>query len=175
MRPESMVKLTQQNSERMHQTKMQKVRLGTPILNHSFSVVWGYFAKDMEINEMKPYPFTTASRLLGVDSIDERTDADENQYMGTRSDRETAIIFTDGIWHVSYDTIQKDLSECADFIMSPVSGPESVFNMLTVLLQDKRFTTYAQNSGFDYRGDTTPLGLLKTYYDTYAHTDRRRT
>ena len=134
---------------------------GRPIYCPNEEVIWAFWNKNID-PKLKIMKFYTMDELLGSSPI-------------TNPDlpiRNTYVQLKDGIWTASPESIQRDFSENNLFIMSPFTGPETVFQAVNILINDSNFKKFFGH-GSSHTNSVDPtniydrLRLFAEYNDKY--------
>lgn len=107
-------------------------RFGQPILSADRTEIWAYW-KTVGTYQSHTFRFNTLSDLLGGEC-----------YEDTPRNRDIYVNFDDtyGYWVAGDGTIQRDFADCDHFIPAPLTGPETIQDAITILIEDNEFQRF---------------------------------
>lgn len=109
---------------------------GQPIFSTDKAEIWAYWKENMTFAS-NMFDFHTMSQLLNVPTF-----IGNAEYVDHTSHRKCYCYFTQNTWLAGVGTTQKDFGESPHFILSPISGPETVKQAIDVLLDDVGFKQF---------------------------------
>lgn len=133
---------------------------GRPIYCPDERIIWAFWNTNID-PKLKMMKFYTMDQLLNTDVL-----------TPLKPIRNTHVELRDGIWLASRESIQKDFSENKFFIMAPLTGPETVFQAIQVILNDSNFKEFfghgnSHNNSVDPTNVYDRLRLFAEYNERY--------
>ena len=116
---------------------MYFTQFGQAILSPDKDQIWAYWAQNKNI----PHPqmkFMTTSQLVNTSPFPDEPDPNPI--------RDLSVNWDGTVWYAGGQCVQQDFAENKMFLMSAMTGPQTVDNAMDILLNDPEFRRFFEKS-----------------------------
>lgn len=142
---------------------------GHPIYSPDKVEIWAYWNKNLQ-SKSPTFKFQTMSGFLNVPTI-----IGNAEFLDVPSFRNTHLYCQDGTWYAGIHCVQKDFADNPLFVLSPLTGPETVATALKVILNDSGFRLFFGDPDTPmYGGDGSNIYQKLEMFRDYNESRRRK-